>query len=414
MQMILNVFKEMWILLLEMSPYLLFGFLIAGFLHTILDKSFIYRHLSGKNSFSIIKATLMGIPLPVCSCGVIPIAAHLKKNGAGKGSVLAFLISTPTSGIDSILATYALMGPIFAILRPIASFFGGFLAGILSNNIDKTPEMEEKDDCDICESDIKEKEKGFFGKTKEIIRYGFVDLIEDTGKWLVIGIVAGGLISALLPQSIIEIYLSNTFLSYILMIIIAIPLYVCATGSIPIAASLILKGLSPGAALIFLIAGPATNTATISFIYGKFGKKTFIIYLFSIIITGLLFGILFDYIWNISGLSNSFFEGGMKMLPLWLKQVSAILLTVLILRMYAIKIISKFNKKGIKGKYKEFFLSNMTCAHCEKNITNALKQIDNIEDVIIDLENRKVMVFGDIENEIIIKTINSAGYTVKE
>ena len=392
MQIILNVFEETWFLLLEMSPYLLFGFFIAGFLHTILDKSFIYRHLSGKSIFSIIKATLLGIPLPVCSCGVIPIAAHLKKRGAGRGSVLAFLISTPTSGVDSILATYALMGPIFAILRPISSFFGGFLAGILSNNIDKTPEIKERD-CDVCETNIRKNKQSFFNKLIGIIRYGFVDLIEDTGKWLIIGIIAGGLISALLPQNIIEIYLSNTFFSYILMLIIAIPLYVCATGSIPIAASLMLKGLSPGAALIFLIAGPATNTATISFIYGKFGKKTFIIYLFSIIVTGILFGLLFDYIWNITGLSNSFFEGGMKMLPLWLKQVSAILLILFISRMYAIKIISKVKKNQIKGKYKEFIISNMTCMHCEKIITKALKQIDSIEEVVVDLKTKKVRVF---------------------
>ena len=267
-----GVLCEIWSLLAEMAPYLLFGFSIAGILHVLLPGNRIGKYLSGNSLRSIVRASLIGVPLPICSCGVIPVAAHIKKQGAGNAPTLSFLTSTPTTGVDSIMATYALLGPLFAIIRPVCAFFAGTLAGIMvrfsEKEIKDIEKKENKDPCVICKIDT-EHEHTLKEKTKEIFRYAFKVLLQDVGKWLVIGIVTGGMISYFISTDFIERYLGNPFLAYPIMFLIAIPLYVCATGSIPIAASLILKGMSPGAGLVFLIAGPATNTATLSFVGGN-------------------------------------------------------------------------------------------------------------------------------------------------
>ena len=400
---------EIWYLTMEMAPYLLLGFLIAGFLHLILNREFIYRHLSDHSLSAVLKATLLGIPMPVCSCGVIPISAHLSKEGASKGSVMSFLISTPTSGVDSIMATYGLMGPLFALMRPIASFVGGIAAGLTVNAADKTPSaVNEEKHCNTCSVDAKTTNRFI-----DAIRYGFIELIEDTGKWLIVGIIAGGLISVLIPDWIMTQYMHNAWIAYPLMILIAVPMYVCATGSIPIAASLILRGMAPGAGLIFLIAGPATNTATISFILGKFGRKTLIIYLVTIAVTALLFGLLMDYLWNVFDMNTDFLSGGMRMLPLWLKQISAIILIVLLARVYALKILNRFKKKE-GALLVEFHVPDMTCEHCVKTISHAIMDIKGIDSVDIDLKTKSVKVYGKADISELKTAIEQAGYSVKE
>lgn len=407
MNYVTELLNEIWYLTLEMAPYLLLGFLIAGFLHLILNKDFIYRHLSGNSFKSVLKSTLLGIPMPVCSCGVIPISAHLNKEGASKGSVLSFLISTPTSGIDSIMATYGLMGPLFAVMRPIASFFGGIAAGMTVNAVDREKvKHNEEAQCSTCSVDTKSNNRFI-----DALKYGFIELIEDTGKWLIIGIVAGGLITVLIPDWVMSRYMHSAWIAYPLMILISVPMYVCATGSIPIAASLILKGMAPGAGLVFLIAGPATNTATISFIMGKFGKKTLIIYLAAIIITALLFGLLMDYLWKTFNMNTDFLTSGMRMLPLWLKQVSAIILVILLLRVYAARLFNRNSKKEGNNMLVELTVNDMTCQHCVKTITNALMEIEGIENVRIDLQTKCVKVFGKADIESVKRAIINAGYT---
>ena len=405
---------EIWWLLREMAPYLLLGYLIAGFLNLILSRDFVYKHLSGRNIMSILKATLLGIPMPLCSCGVIPVSSHLEKQGASKGSVLSFLISTPTSGVDSILATYSLLGPFFALIRPIASFVGGVTAGLLSNNILDNDKEKINDEKPLYSVPVKERGQSIFIKSMNALKYGFIELVEDTSKWLIIGIVAGGMISYLVPGSFAKQYLSNGFISYPLMILVAVPMYVCATGSIPIVAALILKGMSPGAGLIFLIAGPATNTATISFIAGKMGKKFVIIYLVTIILTGLVFGIITDFFFG-SVLDNTDLSaGGMNMLPVALRNIAGIILLLLLFRVFIARKIRRKKHKHTGGDmYREIRVSGMTCQHCVKTVKNALIEIDGIEDVIIDLESGIVKIEGDIDIKKVEDSIRGVGYAVE-
>ncbi|MBS3742222.1 MAG: SO_0444 family Cu/Zn efflux transporter, partial [Candidatus Cloacimonetes bacterium] len=303
----LELFNTIFSLLLEMAPYLLLGFFIAGFLHILIPSDKIYHHLSGNSLSSIIKAAIFGVPLPICSCGVIPVSAYIRKEGAGKGATVSFLSSTPTSGVDSVLATYSLMGPVYAIIRPIAAFFSGILSGSITALLDKKTNGEKiknkptpANNCVECSSAVNRNEN-IFSKVKSALAYGFDELLEDTGKLLLIGVVIGGLISFLVPEGFIQSYLGNPWLAYPFMLLISIPMYICATGSIPIAASLIMEGMAPGAALIFLIAGPATNTTTIAFITGKLGKKYTFAYIGSIIITAILFGLLLDLSWSYFG-----------------------------------------------------------------------------------------------------------------
>ncbi len=233
MELLFGLLEETWRLLEEMAPYLLFGFLIAGILHVLLPKEKVAKHLADRKFSSLLKATVFGIPLPICSCGVVPVAAHLQKQGAKRGPILAFLISTPTTGVDSILATYSLLGPLLAIMRPIAALFNGLLTGIVANfSLRKQPEAS-ADQAQL--SAIVEPSDGtnnsnntnFTELTRKMFNYSFGELIEDIAKWLIIGIVVGGVISYFIPAELVERFLGNPILAYLVMLLIGIPPHVC-------------------------------------------------------------------------------------------------------------------------------------------------------------------------------------------
>ncbi len=390
-------------LLLEMSIYLLFGFFVAGILKLFISSEYIAKHLSNGGFWDTVKASAFGVPLPICSCGVIPVSEHLKKSGASNSSVISFLVSTPTSGVDSILATYSLLGPIFAIFRPVASFVGGVLSGNLVSIFTKNDKSEKPPESPhMCEADIAE-HKSFREKTIMALKYAFFELVESTGKWIMIGLLLGAVISFAVPQNFIADYLSNKFVSYIAMLLIGIPMYVCATGSIPIAASLVMKGMSPGAALIFLIAGPATNTATIAFIAGRMGKKTVIIYLITIIIVSVFFAFLFDMIASHYGFDFSRAHSHSAIFPNYLKLISAIALLALIIRPYL--------KRRDKMDGEKFYISDITCSHCAKTIEEAVKKVEGVKDALVDVKKKELTVKGKYKREDILGAIRKAGYT---
>jgi hypothetical protein len=293
-----------------MAPYILFGLLFAGVLHELVPESLVTKHLGKENIWSVVKSTLFGIPLPVCSCGVIPLATGIKKSGASKGATLSFLISTPITGVDSILATYGIFGWIFTLYRAITSMFIAMVAGVLTNIFDKdemtattimdSTTVETNSSCcsseqSCCSSGSeKEEKKGF--SLIGALRYGFVTLLGDIAKPLLWGLILGALITVLIPKNLSDILIEYSWLSYVIVIIIAIPMYVCATASLPIAAGLMLSGVSAGAAFVFLSAGPATNTVTIGVVKKMLGTRSLVIYLGSIIIGSVLFGLGLDYL----------------------------------------------------------------------------------------------------------------------
>ena len=309
-----------------MAPYILFGLLFAGILHELVPDSLVTRHLGKENIGSVIKATLFGIPLPVCSCGVIPLASSIKKSGASKGSVLSFLISTPITGVDSILATYGMFGAVFTLYRVVTSMIIAMFAGIAANLFDKEAETgtprfsavsptdgiptintsfsavsgKEGGCCtsDSCSTDEENGTEGF--SLTKALKYAFVTLLGDIAKPLFWGLVIGALISIAIPQNLSDILTAHSWFSYLIVIAIAVPMYVCATASLPIAAALMLSGVSAGAAFVFLSAGPATNTVTIGVVKKMLGSRSLYIYLGTIIAGSILFGLGLDYVFSIS------------------------------------------------------------------------------------------------------------------
>lgn len=299
MNIIIGILKESYFLLNKMSPYLLFGFLFAGILHIFIDTKTISRQLGKTSLSSVLKASLFGIPLPLCSCSVIPAAMALRKEGGTRGAVLSFLISTPTTGVDSIFATYSLLGGLFTAYRIIASFVTGTLAGILANIFikeEKAPLEKEEEECKICNA-MEKHDHGILDKAKSAVSYAFGDLLSDSGLALAIGIIIGGMITFFMPETFIETYLGSGLKAMLAMLIVGIPMYVCATASIPIAVALMLKGMNPGAAFVFLVAGPATNIVTMTIVAKNLGQKALAIYLGSIIFSSITLGLLLDKIY---------------------------------------------------------------------------------------------------------------------
>lgn len=305
MEQIWHIVEQIWDLLNEMSPYLLLGFLLAGLMHVFVPGSLYSRFLAKGNFRSVLYAALFGIPLPLCSCGVIPTAMSLRREGASKGAAVSFLIATPQTGVDSIIATFSLMGLPFAIVRPIAALltaiFGGHMVNVATRKEEPAiagveAKVEEGETCGEahCHCHEKPEGEGFFCKLKAALQYAFVEMMEDIGKWLVVGLVVAGLITILVPDSFFSIFQGNTFLSMLLVLCIAVPMYICATGSIPIAVALMMKGLTPGSALVLLMAGPACNVASILVINKVLGRRTLVTYLASIITGSILFGVIID------------------------------------------------------------------------------------------------------------------------
>lgn len=401
--------SETFRLFIEMSPYLLLGFLFAGLLHTLLGEKYIKKHFSKSGLWSTTKAAIFGIPLPVCSCAVIPLAESLRKDGASKSATMSFLVSTPSSGVDSIMATYALMGPVFAVFRPIASFLSGILVGIVTHL--KGGEKKTSPIPGVTNNNSKKGKKSL----REVFVYGFKVLPAEIAKWLVIGVVVGGAISALVPNDFgAKILLGSSLLNYMVILLISIPLYVCATGSIPIAASLMAKGVLPGAALALLIAGPATNSVTISFVYKRMGKRVTVFYIFSIVVVSVVTGLIFDVLWAKIGTGIDLVTAGGAHLPHSIKIVSAILMAVIFLNSrYPLEKLFKSKRSDKMRTDKNLHtikVPDMTCQDCMMRITDALRKEPKIHSVSIDLNKREVAVDSTLDRQVIVDSIKQVGY----
>ena len=397
---LLNIIKATVDLWTAMAPYLLLGMFFAGILHVFIGTDFITRHLGGNNLGTIIKASLFGIPLPICSCGVIPVAASLQKEGASKSATLSFLVSTPTTGVDSILASYSLLGPLFALFRPLAAFITGITIGLLNFIFNREPQEKVTEIHHHSKNEISIK-----NKITKVFSYGFIELAEDIGKWLVIGVLIGGVLTAAIPQEFIEKFLPFQWMHFIIMLGIALPLYVCATGSIPIAAAFLQMGFSPGAALVFLIAGPATNTVTLSFVRTKLGKRAFYLYILSIVSISLIAGMLFNYVFAILGGELSIISPHGEHVSHTLRMISGIILAIIIF----IGIV-KFKQEKVEMK-NEFIVNDMDCKHCKMTIENKLSSLEGVTKVSVNIDEKTVGVDGNVETKIIEDAIRDAGYT---
>ncbi len=451
---VVRVVLESWGVLGEMAPYLLFGFLMAGILSICISPEFIERHLGGRGFGPVVKAALFGVPLPLCSCGVIPVAASFRRHGASRAAATSFLLSTPQTGVDSIAITYALLGAAFAVYRPIIALATGLLGGLLvmlfsqSNGRNGAVEETPPECHESCCSEEGSKRNIVW----RALEYGFVTLPRDIGLPLLAGVVIAGAITAFLPANELKPYLGGGVLSILLMMALGIPIYVCASASVPIAAGLIHAGASPGAVLAFLIAGPASNAATITTVWKLLGRRTVLLYLLTIIISAVGAGLLLDWLLpamqikvpDLNEQCHEAMKGG------WASAFWAILLLAVLACSYAAtywqkrkgteEVVEEHAHEGkgtedvVEGHFHktetssrrpppspssssqrlELAIDGMTCSHCVANVTRTLKECDGVASVQIDLAKGRAVILGDhLHSHQLVATVIKTGYVAQ-
>lgn len=341
----MNIFVEIlrgsWEMLLDASVYVLFGLLVGGLLKVFLSPGLVAKHLGKGGAGPVFKAALFGIPLPLCSCGVLPMAAALKKQGASNGATTAFLISTPESGVDSISITYALLDPLMTVARPLAAFFSAMVAGLSQNILFPPSEQKDwlgesgsgkEDACGAapqCSSGSEPLPQSLAGRIRTGISYATGELWHNIAVWFLVGILLSGIITVLVPDTLLTRY-GGGLPAKLLMLVVGIPLYTCASASTPIAAALILKGVSPGAALIYLLVGPATSMASLTVLSGLLGRKATLHYLAALAASALFCGILLDHLYGSLDISARAVAGqAAEIIPFPLQLAGAILLLLL-------------------------------------------------------------------------------------
>ena len=442
MDYIMGILEAVIGLVNEMSPYLLLGFLLAGVMHAFIPDGWYAKYLSGNTMRSVVNAAVFGVPLPLCSCGVIPTAMSLRREGASKGAVVSFLIATPQTGVDSIFATYSLMGLPFAVVRPIVALFtaiiGGTFVNMGENGEIRSDGMDSSGHGHDASKECSEKKGLTFGdRCVEALKFGFVEMMEDIGKWLVVGLVVAGLITVLVPDSFFAIFKDNTLLSMLLVLCVSVPMYICATGSIPIAVALMMKGLTPGAALVMLMAGPACNVASILIINKVLGRKTLLLYLLAIISGAVGFGFVIDYLlprewfteWIISSHACCHDVAG------WFEWTCTGLLILLLLNVVRMRLMHKSTCHcgcGHEGhchchgeadacgcadeacETHTYTVQGMNCNHCKANVEKAIRSVSGVETVTVDLPSGTVTVVGDdVSDDDVRNAVESIGYSVK-
>lgn len=405
----MDFLESMWAILCEMAPYILLGFFIAGLLQVFVDRRTMARHLAGRGWKPVVKAALFGIPLPLCSCGVLPTAVALRRRGASKGATTSFLIATPQTGVDSIAATYSLLGPAFAVIRPVAALLGAAFGGLAVSRLgdEDGADYEIRDDATETVAP-----KGFWRKMLAAVKYGFIDMVASVGGWLVVGLIIAALITVFVPDELFVSLSRYPLIAMLAVVVVAIPMYVCATGSIPIALSLMMKGLSPGIAFVMLMAGPAANFASIIILSKTQGRKATAIYVASVVITALLFGLAIDLLlprdWFNVGVHGIHAHGA----PGWFSIACAALLLVLLTYTQIL------NRKHHHHHHhnieeemtQQFKVTGMNCPHCQASVQRAIVVLPGVETVEVDLKGACASVVGDVKAEAVIEAVRLAGF----
>ncbi len=420
--MIHTFFIELLRLFGEMAPYLTLGFVLAGLLHAFVPKEAVVRHLGKESIGSVIKATMIGVPMPLCSCGVVPTAVGLLKRGASRAAVVAFLISTPQTGIDSIAVTYGFFGWVFAIFRPVAAFLSGILGGIATLFVKSDKGMESHWlKYHVPGEDALEQEKsgGVRGASRKLaqgMRFAFVELLGDIAFWLVIGLVVATLIAMVIPDDFFGDKLARGLPQMLVMMAIGIPLYVCSTASVPIAAVLMMKGITAGAAFVFLVTGPATNAATMLIIGRVMGWRVLAVYLGSIIVLALSFGFGLDWLtgatgWQITPMMEH--DHGLNPVITW---GTAGLLTFFIVLHFTKRLERRFVRRKTlesKGSAMDIKIEGMHCSHCERTVTQAIMNVSGVTEAVVSLASGQARIEGEeVTLEAVTKAVEAVGYRV--
>lgn len=407
----MEIIYSLLFMLNEMSPYILLGFLIAGVMHAFVSQQTFARHLSGTGFKAVFKSALIGVPLPLCSCGVLPTAIGMRRSGASRAASTSFLIATPQTGVDSIAATWSLLGPAFAVIRPVAALvtaiFGGLAVGMAEKG--DTPSAQQADGAS-CRVEVP---KGFVRKCLDALRYGYIDLVGSIGGWLVAGLIIAALITVYVPADFFSVLGGRPLLSMLAVLVIAIPMYVCATGSIPIALSLMMKGLSPGTALVLLMAGPAANFASFTLISREMGRKSAAIYLASIVVGAISFGLIIDYLlpaewFRVGAITAQACHGHtFELFPTLCSVVLVVLLLAAFIRGHRHTAIETTEQAC------EYTVVGMNCSHCQAAVTKSILAVEGVTQVDVNLSTGKATVVGNHRVEDVVAAVRHAGFDVE-
>ncbi len=409
--MIALFFQNLWQVFLDLSPSLLLGLVLAGLLHVYLPKGLVYRSMSRPDLGSAWRASLIGVPMPLCSCGVVPAALALKNEGASKGATTSFLISTPQTGVDSVLVSASFLGWPFALFKLVAAFVTGLMGGTLVNRFtDHQPWLPVAD-----AQQQRAEEDG--SKPAKVLHYAVFDLMGAIDLWILAGVIAAALITTLVPADFFsDRAWSSGIIGMLVVLSISLPLYVCTTGSVPIAASLIAAGMPAGSALVFLMAGPATNLATIGAVYRALGGRVLVIYLGTVIVMSIAMGLGFDFVLgDISGVHGLHEHGGAD----WISISCALLVIGLMLFLSARRIRRRIAERAAlqNADQRDLVLKveGMTCQHCVARVKNTLEGLESVEEAIPSLSSGQVCVRGDHLNaSTLAQEVEKAGYKVVE
>jgi hypothetical protein len=376
-------------------------------LHVFVPQGFYTKYLSKGNRWAVVWAALLGVPLPLCSCGVIPTAIGLRNEKASKGAVASFLIATPQTGIDSILATFSLLGLGFAIIRPVAALITGICGGLLVNRL-------VKEDEDLADSSASCRvETG--NRVWRVFKYAYFEMMQNIGGRLLVGLLVAALIQVAVPDEFFLNFGKQPLLQMLVILVIAVPMYVCSTGSIPVAAALMMKGLSPGAALVMLMAGPAVNLASILVVRKSMGKRFTRIYLLTIVIFSILFGLILNAFGpGVIPTSRADFSHVSHMtMPSTFKLICAIVLILLIIFALTMKLFERFIHKATDPDTTVYTVEGMNCSHCEAAVVRAVETIPGVETAKASASGKTLSVKGQVEDEAIRAAVEKAGYTFK-
>lgn len=417
---ITHIFQSLGAIVFEMAPYILLGFLFAGLLNEFVKPRTMARHLSGRGLLPVVKAAALGVPLPLCSCGVLPTAVSLRRRGASRAASTSFLIATPQTGVDSIAATYSLLGLPFAMIRPVAALVGAVAGGWAVGRFggeEKAPSDEESC-CAGGEEDAPSGDASLGRRLLRAVRYGFVDMVGSVGGWLVIGLIVAALITVTVPESFFTALSDNRLLAMLAVVAVAVPMYVCATGSIPIAMSLMMKGLSPGIAFVMLMAGPAANFASVMILSRTNGRRATAIYIASVVATAIGFGLVIDCLlpqsWFALPMSGAGACHSAEAIG-WFPKACGILLTLLLgYTLIVQRLMRRRRNKNIeKQMNKDYRIKGMNCPHCSATVEQTIRGLEGVEEVSVDLAKGVAHVKGNVDDEALARAVELAGFSVE-
>ncbi|MCA9231603.1 MAG: permease [Planctomycetales bacterium] len=394
----------MWNVLLELAPWLLLGAGVAGILHVLLPGDFLQRQFSGR--LGVVKAVALGVPLPLCSCGVIPVGLSLKKGGGTHGATVAFLISTPQTGVDSIFVSASMLGWPFALFKLCSAAATGIIGGWLTDT-GKYRGTTAAIVPPLPAAPVKNRPKAIYEHA--------IEMLQSIWRWVAVGIVVSAAITIFVPaDAFAALEPLGGIAAMLITLLISLPLYVCATASVPIAAALVASGLPTGAALVFLMAGPATNVATLGAVYHTLGKRSLSIYLATVIVGSVACGWLFDFVIDADSAAALHQHHTMT----WWSVASAVVLLLLFAK-FARADINKWLKQRTSQEQnhrpatRSFGVRGMKCLNCVAKLEATLKTEANIEDATVSLDPGRIDIRGSVTESRVRELVSQAGFEVE-